>query len=74
MVEQSYAAEPQGECAKDSAVTARDHSAFAIFTGLEHSEELFRVHAASKIVHFLLREATGAGIYEVLIKFAVGAV
>ncbi len=40
MVEQSYAEEPpQGECAEDSAVTARDRSAFAIFTSLEHADE-----------------------------------
>ena len=32
------------------------------------------VHAASKIVLFLLREATDAGIYEVLVGLAVGAV
>ena len=70
-VEQSYAEE---ECAEDSFVTARDCSAFVIFTSLERADELFGIHAASKIVHFLLREATGAGIYEVLIRLAVGAV
>lgn len=32
MVEQSYAEEPRGECAEDSAVTAKDRSVFAIFT------------------------------------------
>ena len=32
------------------------------------------VHAASKIVRFLLREATGVGIYEVLVELGVGAV
>ena len=32
------------------------------------------VHAAFKIVHFLLREATGARIYEVLVRLVVGAV
>jgi len=31
------------------------------------------VHATSKIVHFLLREVTGVGIYEVL-GLAVGVV
>jgi len=46
MVEQSYTEEPRGECAEDSAVTARDRSAFAIFTGLEHVDKLFTIHAA----------------------------
>ena len=32
------------------------------------------VHAASKIVCFLLCEGTSAGLYEVLIGLAVGAV
>ena len=32
MVKQSYVEEPQGECAEDSVVTARDRSAFVIFT------------------------------------------
>ena len=45
MVEQSYAEEPRGECAEDSAVTARDRSAFVIFTGLEHANELFGTHS-----------------------------
>ena len=45
MVEQSYMEEPRGECAEDSAVTARDRSAFEIFTGLEHADELFGIHA-----------------------------
>ena len=34
------------ECAEDSVVTAMDRSAFAIFTGLEHANELFGIHAA----------------------------
>ena len=34
------------ECAEDSAVTARDCNAFAIFTGLEHAEEFFGIDAA----------------------------
>ncbi len=38
--------EPQGECTEDSVVTTRDHSAFAIFTGLEHADELFEIHVA----------------------------
>jgi len=46
MVEQSYAKEPRGECEEDSAIIARDHSAFAIFTSLEHADELFGIHAA----------------------------
>ena len=46
MVEQSYVEELRGECAEDSVVTARDHSAFAIFTSLEHADELFGIHAA----------------------------
>ena len=45
-----------------------------IFTGLEHADELFEIHVASKIVHFLLCEATNAGIYEVLVGLAIGAV
>lgn len=32
------------------------------------------VHATSKIVHFLLREATGVGIYKVLVELTVGVV
>ena len=46
MVEQSYVEEPRGECEEDSVVTARDCSAFAIFTGLEHVDELFEIHTA----------------------------
>ena len=46
MVEQLYAEEPRGECAEDSAVTARDRSAFVIFTGFEHVDEFFGIHAA----------------------------
>ena len=46
MVEQLYAEEPQGECLEDSAITPRDRSAFAIFTGLEHADKLFGIHAA----------------------------
>ena len=46
MVEQSYMEEPRGKCAEDSSVTARDRSAFVIFTGLEHADELFGIHAA----------------------------
>ena len=46
MVEQSYAEESRRECVKDSVVTARDCSAFAIFTGLEHADELFGIHVA----------------------------
>ena len=46
MVEQSYAEEPRGECAEDSAITARDRSAFVIFTDLEHADKLFGIHAA----------------------------
>lgn len=44
MVEQLYAEEPRGEFAEDSAVISRDHTAFAIFTGLEHVHELFGIH------------------------------
>ena len=44
MVEQLYAEEPRGECAEDSVVTARDRSAFMIFTSLEHDDEL--LHAS----------------------------
>jgi len=46
MVEQLYTEEPRGEYAEDSAVTATNCSAFAIFTGLKHADELFGIHAA----------------------------
>jgi len=46
MVEQLYMEKPRGECAKDSAVTARYRSAFATFTGLEHVDNFFGIHAA----------------------------
>ena len=49
MVEQSYVEEPRGECAEDSAIIARDRSAFVIFTGLEHVDELFWIHGAIQI-------------------------
>ena len=74
IVEHSYVEEPRGECVEDSAVTTRDLSAFAIFTNLEHADELFGIHVASKIIRFLLREATDARIYEVLVRFVVVAV
>ena len=41
--------------------------------GLHAGQQKKIVHVASKIVRFLLREATGAGIYEVL-GLAVGVV
>ncbi len=46
MVEQLYAEGPRGQCAEDNVVNARDCSAFVIFTGLEHVDEFFGIHAA----------------------------
>ena len=42
--------------------------------GLHAGQQKKIVHAASKIVRFLLRESSGAIIYEVLIGLVVGAV